>query len=225
MFVARWQETLSDLQMLNHPFYQAWMRGDLTVEELRNYTVQYKPFVDAFPRFVSRIHSHCEDALARKALLINLLEEEGHPAFPDHPTLWRNFARGLGVTDAEFDRGPVGEAARHLVETFWHFCHSSYAEGLGALTAYERQIPEVARAKIDGLRERYGIAEPATIEFFTVHETADALHAKSCEDLLERLDAGEQDKALRAARETAQALWDFLTSCRLHADGDACVPA
>jgi pyrroloquinoline quinone (PQQ) biosynthesis protein C len=44
---------------------------------LQNYAVQYKPFVEAFPRFVSALHSHCEDETARLEILENLMDEEG----------------------------------------------------------------------------------------------------------------------------------------------------
>lgn len=39
--------------LLKHPFYQAWQRGDLTLDHLRGYAGQYWRHVLAFPRYVS----------------------------------------------------------------------------------------------------------------------------------------------------------------------------
>ena len=76
-FSAQLKETIREFHLLSHPFYQAWTAGKLTQEQLQEYAVQYKPFVEAFPRFVSALHSNCEDAAAREEILENLMDEEG----------------------------------------------------------------------------------------------------------------------------------------------------
>ena len=58
-----------------------------------------------------------------------------------------------------------------LIDTFRSLSRRSYAAGLGALYAYESQFPGVAGAKIEGLIDRYGIADEETLRFFRVHET------------------------------------------------------
>ena len=59
------------------------------------------------------------------------------------------------------------------MDTFRRLSRQSYAAGLGALYAYESQFPGVATAKIEGLMDRYGISDEATLRFFdwTVSET------------------------------------------------------
>ena len=39
-------QTLAPLHLLSHPFYQAWMKGDLSRETLRDYAAQYYTHVD-----------------------------------------------------------------------------------------------------------------------------------------------------------------------------------
>ncbi len=200
-------------QMLLHPFYQAWMKGELSLGDLQNYAVQYTPFVDAFPRFVSRIHSQCTDSADRRQLLMNLLEEEGYPKGKDHPTLWRQFAQSLETNFNLLEKRPYTEASQALLSTFWSLCDSSYAEGLSALYAYEKQIPEVSKTKIRGLSEFYGIASDSAVEFFKVHEEADQFHSETCGDCLNKLSPEEQTRALAAAKIATDALWNFLSSC------------
>lgn len=214
-FAQQIKEEVQPYFMLNHPFYQSWMQGTLTLEELQYYTVQYKPFVDMFPRLVSRIHSQCKDSQSRKELLQNLNEEEGFPNLDDHPTLWKYFAEGIDVAPLAFQNGPYNDAAIALEDLYWKNCSSSYAEGLAALYCYEHQIPEIAKAKIEGLKANYNIHDAKSLLFFSVHEEADKLHSESCEKLLNKIPVAEQEKALTSAKECAQSLWNFLTSCQL----------
>ena len=74
-----------------------------------------------------------------------------------------------------------------LIDTFRTLSRRSYASGLGALYAYESQFPGVASAKIEGLIDRYGIADEETLRFFRVHESADVEHSAVCRALLDRL--------------------------------------
>jgi pyrroloquinoline-quinone synthase len=39
------------------------------------------------------------------------------------------------------------------------------APGLAAMQAYERQVPDVATAKIDGLKRHYGVEDRQTLTF------------------------------------------------------------
>jgi pyrroloquinoline-quinone synthase len=207
-FSAKIKEAIADLHLLSHPFYQAWTKGELTQHELQEYAAQYKPFVEAFPRFVSALHSNCEDEAARAEILENLMDEEGkagHSA--PHPELWRNFMAGLGAHEAT----QYGEAALANKETFLKLCRSSYEEGLCALYAYEYQTPAISKTKTEGLKEFYGVTDDKTTEFFRVHEVADIYHSQSCEKLIDAIPADKQAAALQAARTAAQSLWNFLT--------------
>ena len=199
---------IKDRHLLSHPFYQAWMKGELSKEQLQNYAVQYNPFVEAFPRFVSALHSHCEDAAAREEILENLMDEEGKTgrSLP-HPQLWKDFMTGLGATDTK----NYHEAALKTKDAYLKLCQSSYAEGLCALYAYEYQTPDISKTKIEGLKKFYGIDDEASLAFFQVHEVADIYHSKSCEKLIDALPADKQAVALTAAREAAERLWNFLT--------------
>ena len=59
---------------LQHPFYLAWTAGTLSMSRLREYAVQYYIHVAAFPRYLSALHSRCEDLETRQTILENLIE-------------------------------------------------------------------------------------------------------------------------------------------------------
>src|SRR4051794_35120164 len=180
--------------MLSHPFYQAWTEGRLPLETLRAYARQYFHHVEAFPRAVSAVHSACPDRDGRRMLAENLAEEEGIEAGKqDHASLWLMFACGLGETEDAVRCQCLNPETTALIETFRRLSRQSYAAGLGALYAYESQFPGVASAKIEGLMDRYGIADEETLRFFRVHETADVEHSLVCRTLLDRLTGSEKE--------------------------------
>ncbi len=196
--------------MLAHPFYRAWENGTLPKDVLRSYARQYFHHVEAFPRAVSATHANCPDAAGRKLLAENLAEEEGLGAGKqDHAQLWLDFAAGLGASEAEVRAVAVNPETRALIETFRTLSRQSYAAGLGALYAYESQLPEIAATKIAGLA-RYDVTGASAIRFFDVHREADIEHSEVCRTLLNNLPAAERDEAIAAGAALAQALLGFL---------------
>ena len=198
--------------MLAHPFYQAWTEGRLTLDTLRAYARQYFHHVEAFPRAVSAVHSACPDRQGRLMLAENLAEEEGlGEGKQDHASLWLMFAEGLGQREDTVRCQELNPETQALIDTFRRLSGQSYAAGLGALYAYESQFPAVARAKIEGLVDRYGIADEPVLRFFRVHATADVEHSAVCRELLDHLPADERAEAVAAAEQLVAALWNFLS--------------
>jgi pyrroloquinoline-quinone synthase len=204
--------------MLKHPFYQAWTEGRLPLDALRAYARQYFHHVEAFPRAVSAVHSACPDRDGRRMLAENLAEEEGIEAGKqDHATLWLMFACGLGESEDGVRAQALNPETGALIDTFRRLSRRSYASGLGALYAYESQFPSVAKAKIEGLIDRYGIEDEPTLRFFRVHETADVEHSSVCRALLDRLPEAQRAEAVAAGEELAGALWNFLSGVEARA--------
>jgi len=198
--------------MLSHPFYQAWSEGRLTQDTLRAYAAQYFHHVDAFPRAVSAVHANCPDREGRRLLAENLAEEEGRGAGKsDHATLWMDFAEGLGVGTEDVVSVDLEPETQALIDTFRSLSRRSYASGLGALYAYESQLPDVSSTKIDGLKRFYGVDDADTVRFFSVHEAADVEHSAVCRGLLDRLNGDDRAEAEAAGAALAGALWNFLS--------------
>jgi pyrroloquinoline-quinone synthase len=209
---------VAERSMLSHPFYQAWTQGRLPLDTLRAYARQYFHHVEAFPRAVSAVHSRCDDRDGRRMLAENLAEEEGiELGKQDHSTLWLMFAQGLGENEAAVRSVPLNPETEALIETFRRLSSKSYASGLGALYAYESQFPAVAKAKIEGLVENYGIKDEETLRFFRVHETADVEHSAVCRNLLDRLPESDRAEAIASGEELANALWNFLSGVEARA--------
>ena len=205
---------VDERSLLKHPFYQAWQRGELTLDALRGYASQYYPHVLAFPQYVSAAHAICHTQAERQELLENLIEEERGEE--NHPELWLRFAEGVGATRDEIERAtPLPETER-LVATFRDAtARRTFAEACAALYVYESQVPDVARTKIDGLKRFYGRDDARTLQFFEVHIGADEVHSEVGAQMVRRntRDAADRARVLATGRECADALWSFLDGC------------
>ena len=210
--IQRLNTIISEFHLLKHPFYQAWSNGELSREILQTYAAQYYNQVQSFPRFISRVHTGCPVIDARKVLLENLVDEEIHGT--DHPTLWMQFAEGMGASrDMVTNEKPILET-QVMVDKFYELAERDWRDGLCALYAYECQVPEVSASKIAGLKKFYGIHDDRTLEFFTAHEAYDVGHSNQVAGLIERF--VEPERAEQATREAAKALWGFLDGmCRV----------
>ncbi len=209
MFSKKLNQKLDQFHLLKHPFYKSWNEGKLNREIIKDYAEQYFHHVKAFPRYISATHSICDDIEKRKILLENLQDEEKQGA--EHPKLWKNFAISMGADKKKIDNVKQYSFTKNMIKNFFKNGRSSYAEGLGSLYTYERQVPEIAETKIRGLKRFYGVNSKKGLEFFEVHKAADVHHRKACEKLLDRLSVKEQKKAEKAALSTAKYLWNFLS--------------
>lgn len=199
-------ELITERSLLKHSFYARWVDGTLPREALECYARQYYTFEAAFPRVLSAIHTGLEDLADRQVLLENLVDEERGES--SHVELWLRFAESLGVPRRDVTTAPVLPETEQLVDTYRALASSSPAEGLSAVFAYERQVPAVAAAKLEGLARHYGLAGGVGVEFWRVHGWLDAEHADAEARLLSKHGGAG---ALAAAGRALDAWWDFLT--------------
>jgi pyrroloquinoline-quinone synthase len=181
--VAILDQKIKAKHLLTHPFYQAWSKGQLSLEDLRHYSEQYFAHVRAFPTYLSEMHSRCEDLQYRRFIASNLADEEA--TSPTHLDLWLDFAKGVGADTNAVMQAEIGPGVRNLIDTYRELMKQGTAEAAAALYCYEKQIPEVAGAKIQGLKDNYSITDDSTLKYFAVHEVADVEHSGQWASMLE----------------------------------------
>jgi pyrroloquinoline-quinone synthase len=198
-------DVVNERHLLKHPFYTAWTEGRLSMNALQGYAAQYYKHVAAFPRYLSSIHAQTPDLETRQYLLDNLIDEERGEE--NHPALWLRFAEGIGASRDE------ARGADPLPST--DACDASYREitgargplvGLAALYAYESMVPAVAQSKIDGLKLHYGVDDPETLRFFTVHLEVDEWHAEVARKVLDGAPSDQRSDSVQAADDALRAL-------------------
>lgn len=206
----RLDQLIENKSLLNHPFYQAWQAGELRIEDLQIYANQYYFFEANFPRFLSAIHSKCDDREARQSILDNLWDEE-HGQL-NHRAMWLNFCAGLGLDKEQVEFTEIQPKTQELLDTYFNTCNQgSSSEGLAAMYAYEAQVPQVALEKIRGLKEFYGIDSPEALQFFEVHGVLDEEHsAKEAEGIVSQTSPETEVQVEQALQSALDAWWGFL---------------
>ena len=211
-FIYKIDEMIKKNHLLNHPFYKAWNAGELSKDTIREYAAQYFQHVSLFPRYLSAIHSNCNDIKTRQLLLENLNEEE--KGSDNHPELWMRFAEGMGNTRENVkETNPIKET-KELVKTFMKLSKSEkYHIGLASLYCYESMQPEISETKKDGLQKFYNISDEDTLKFFTVHMHADKWHRKVVHNIIKKVanSKSKQDEITNSVEHALGALNNFLT--------------
>jgi pyrroloquinoline-quinone synthase len=178
--------------ILEHPFYTRWERGELSRDDLSVYAGEYRHAVVALA-----------DAAAGAAPLAG---DEHAREERDHVALWDAFAADL---DAELGRAPNEETERCV--SAWTAA-ADPLEALAILYAIEAGQPEVSETKLKGLVEHYGFEEAgAGTAYFRLHATRDHEHAAESRELLERHARPEdEDRLVAAAQAALDGNWSLL---------------
>ncbi len=196
--------------ILNHPFYVAWEKGELTREQLATYAKIYYPHVAAFPQYLVATGATAADATVKAEIDSNLVDELNHPK--PHNELWLDFAESLGHSRADVSTAAPHVAAKSIVDTFNELAQKNTACGLAALYAYESQQPEVAETKTKGLKQNYGIRDQRAHAYFDVHGEIDILHREGERRALGLLldNGADTDEVMQATERALDAYWALL---------------
>ena len=210
-FIEKVDKKIDDLHLLKHPFYEAWNNGDLELETIQEYAAQYFNHVKTFPRYLSSIHSNCDNIKTRQIILENLVDEE--MGDENHPELWMRFAEGTGISRQKMLSTKLISETKELVETFSKLSKNEKTHiGIAALYCYESMVPEIAETKIEGLKKYYNINDKKTLKFFTVHMHADKWHREVVRNLITELGKEKENRKeiLKAVDSALNALNGFL---------------
>jgi pyrroloquinoline-quinone synthase len=162
--------------VLEHPFYLRWERGELSRAELAFYAGEYR---------------HAVVALAEAAAAAGDPDHAAEEAA--HVELWDDFARSL---DAPLEREPTAET--RACADAWR--RDDPLEARAVLYAVEAGQPNVSRTKLEGLVEHYGFApDDPGAAYFALHAERDHEHAAASRRVL----ANADDHCLVAAAESA----------------------
>lgn len=188
---ARWN-------VLEHPFYQRWSAGELTREELADYSGQYRHATAAIAELSAAV-AETAPAEERAALSRHAAEEGAHVG------LWDGFVEAVG---GDVTAAPNAET-RECVEEWT--AEGSRLEQLARLYAIESGQPQISRTKREGLAEHYGIGDGRGNEYFRLHEKADVHHAAEGRSLIEaHLDGADPQALVDAAEAAFKANWRLL---------------
>ncbi|MDZ7743987.1 MAG: hypothetical protein U5Q03_20200 [Bacteroidota bacterium] len=142
-------------RLLEHPFYQAWNEGKVSMEQLSKYAASYAEFIGRMPVYWKRI-SDAFDTDNPDLLKIENEEQE-------HIALWESWTSKMDRSNEYPKMDKIFEA----------FDNMSPSELLGAVHAFEVQQPEVAETKKRGLIGHYGFSA-SDLSYFDEHMQEEA---------------------------------------------------
>ncbi len=192
-FFDRLEEARKRWNVLEHPFYTRWEKGELTQEELGYYAGQYRHAVVALA------------ATARQAADADPTVREHADDEEAHIELWDDFGSAAGATD-----GTPRDETRECVRAWTG--GSDGLEALAILYAVESGQPAISSTKLTGLVEHYGYSpdSPATA-YFRLHAELDHEHADEARSLIEeRATPEDEDRLLAAATGALAGNWKLL---------------
>jgi pyrroloquinoline-quinone synthase len=193
--IERIDEARARRNILDHPFYARWERGELSRDELAFYAGEYRHAVVALA-----------DAASAAGDLAHAAEEAAHI------DLWDDFAAAL---DAPLDREPTVET-RDCAEA-WR--QTDPLEARAVLYAVEAGQPDVSRTKLTGLVEHYGFETGKATEYFELHAERDHEHAAQSKTALEGAPAEDADRLVAAAEAALEGNWRLLDAVEMRARG------
>ena len=173
---VRIRAVLDEKSMLKHPFYQAWTRGELPLERMREYARQYYHFEAAFPRLLERYpraHGITGDPAGR----CSITSGTRSTAPRNHPALWLEFAAALGLSADEVTGAtlrPADDGADRPLRGRRRARRRS-ARRWPRSSRTRARCPD--RLAEDQGAQRFLRLQPAQFEFFSVHLVADMAHA------------------------------------------------
>lgn len=187
--IERIDEARARWNVLDHPFYLRWERGELTPDELAFYAGEYRHAVVALA-----------DAAAAGGDPEHAAEEAAHIS------LWDEFAAAL---DAPLDRDPTPET-RTCAEA-WQ--REDPLEARAVLYAVESGQPDISRTKLTGLIDHYGFSTGSKgAAYFELHAERDREHAAASAEVLRNAPAAETNRLVAAAEAALEGNWRLLDS-------------
>ena len=194
--VQRIDSEIEKRSLLKHSFYKMWSEGKLTIDHLQGYSKEYFQLVKIVPKFVESI----AEATDNPDIMINNAREEA-----EHVELWVRFATALGVSKSDLIGYGGSEKTNEAVANLMALANLTSEEAVGAMYAYEMELPKISRSKIDGLKKLYGMDSEDATKYFEIHEEADVRHAQVWREILQRIPAERQESAFNAAIKSLQA--------------------
>lgn len=177
-------------KMLNHNFYKHyWVEGKLNRDILAEYAKQYyfieKTFINALNILLSKTEK-IEDEDFNKIVLENLKEELGQVGNIPHLELLSLFAAEFGISKEDINAVDLNLETQILINNFIILAQDSIPSAIGAMYAYEFQIPDIAKTKIEGLKKFYGVEKQSSLAFFKTHMIADVWHTEQWQKLINK---------------------------------------
>jgi len=158
-----------------------WSNGELGIDHLQGYSLEYFQLVKVVPELVNNILLKMGESKLRSIVEESQKEEESHV----EP--WIRFASSLGVKKKVLLNHVCDENTKEAVSSLLDLTRNSLDEAICAMYAYEMDLPNISRSKIEGLNKFYNLKSSDSRNYFEIHQEADIRHAAIWRNMIRKI--------------------------------------
>jgi len=212
--IADLRQTLRTRYGRPHPVRQLLLTGRLTKEQLQWWAKNLFHEFRNIHRFFGVRYQKCPVPELRRALLENMVEEEGEDLFggkyPSHAELWVRFAEGLGIPRQEMLSYEPLPGIRAALEMYVQLVQQSHwAVAIGTGLVFEGEGPKRMREEREALERYYPWIPSPALDFFRAHEYHDEGHGNTVIDVIKKYCMEEhlQNEMREAVKTRTDIMW------------------
>ena len=179
--------------LLKHPFYKMWSNGELNIDHLQGYSMEYFQLVKVVPELVNNIVLKMGESKLRSTVEESQKDEESHI----EP--WISFATSLGVKKKDLLNHVCDENTKKAVSSLVELTKHSLDEAVCAMYAYELDLPNISKTKIEGLTKLYNLSSSDSTNYFEIHQEADIRHASVWRDMIREIPDHKYEACVESA--------------------------
>lgn len=165
MSLSSFDSLIASKSLLKHPFYVRWTKGELTMDDMKVYVKEYYALVSAVPAVVQIV---LENAKVERPEIVAFIEKNMEEE-QEHVALWERFASSMGITKAELEAYVPSAKMQEAIQNLKDAVSTSLDAGISAVYAFEKELPEIAKTKKEGLIAFYGLTSEDAHVYFDEH--------------------------------------------------------
>lgn len=189
--------------------------GELSLAQVRGWSIQFYPFIESFPQFMGSYLSKAPDNTSRAFLIDNLRVEKRHA------DQWIDMALGFGVSRAELFETAIHPEVEALTHWLWSITNrGTFVEAVSAANfAIEGVTQGIATRMVKGFARYHGsegVHLPKKAYYWMeAHAHYDDLHPYEALEIIKAhaTTKESQQKVTHAAQRSLEYLFRALEAC------------
>lgn len=191
--IYRIDQEVDKKSLLKHSFYKMWSNGDLSIDHLQGYSLEYFQLVKVVPELVNNI------LLKMGESKLSSIVEESKKEEESHVEPWIRFAGSLGVKKNDLLNYVCDENTKKAVSSLLDLTRNSLDEAICAMYAYEMDLPNISKSKIEGLNKFYNLSSSDSRNYFEIHQEADIRHAEIWRNMIRKIPDNKYESCIDSA--------------------------
>jgi pyrroloquinoline-quinone synthase len=191
--IYRIDQEVDKKSLLKHSFYKMWSNGELSIDHLQGYSLEYFQLVKAVPELVNNI------LLKMGESKLSSIVEESKKEEESHVEPWIRFASSLGVKKNDLLNHVCDENTKKAVSSLLDLTRNSLDEAICAMYAYEMDLPNISKSKIEGLNKFYNLSSSDSRNYFEIHQEADIRHAAIWRNMIRKIPDNKYESCIDSA--------------------------